>query len=172
MAAPPSSSSSHRQPASGSKRERSPAQIREFELRVWDLAKNLIHPAFVYATCQVAMWCAFERNGAFAWPHPGFWWRTGIHAIQFLGAWAVFYGTLLRDMLVETVTPTVIAWIAVVGTVIAWTWPSPRSELACVAYWVILGVQLATALTGWGIAAAQWFRSKRRYLAEHPEEDA
>ncbi len=129
-----------------------------------------IHHQHQYRGCQVAIWCAVERNPAFNAPKIGFWIRTGIHSIQFLGAWAVFYGTLLRDMLVATYTPTVVAWIALIGATAAWAWPEPRSETAGTAFWWIVSAQLLTGLAGWLPAMRRWRPLKARYLAEHPEE--
>jgi hypothetical protein len=144
---------------------RSPAEIREYEGKVWDLTRNLIHPAFLYVVLQVALWCALGRNPAFSGREPGFWAHTAIHGLQFLGAWGVFYGTLLRDMRLPTRTVTVVLWLAIAGTAAAWLWPDAGSLEASRGLWVLLVIELAAGFAGWVITLGTWFRAKARHAA-------
>jgi hypothetical protein len=156
--------------AGGRDRARSPREIRELEGRVWDLTRNLVHPAFVYAALQVAFWCALERNPAFRGAALSFLERSAIHAVQFLGAWAVFYGTLLRDMQLRTRVVTVLLWLAVIGIAAAWLWPAPDALATAPALRALLVVELAAAAAGWVVTMVTWVRAKARHVGASAED--
>jgi hypothetical protein len=142
---------------------RSPAEVREYEARVWDLTRHLVHPAFLYVVLLIALWCALGRNPAFSGGALSFWKRTAIHGVEFLAAWGVFYGTLLRDMRMRTRTVTVVLWIAAAGVAAAWAWPNAASLEAAPALWTILLIELAVGFAGWVITMATWLRAKSRH---------
>jgi hypothetical protein len=148
---------------------RSSDEVREYESRVWDLTKHLVHPAFLYVVFQVALWCALERNPAFRGGDLSFWEHAAIHAAQFVGAWGVFYGTLLRDMRFRTRVVTAVLWLAAAGAATAWLWPAPESVAASPGLWALLIAELAAGIIGWMIIMASWLRAKARHAAERPE---
>lgn len=134
-----------------------------------DLARHLIHPAFLYVVFQVALWGALERNPAFRGAVLSFWQRAVIHAIQFIGAWGVFYGTLLRDMQFQSRVVTVVLWLAAAGVATAWLWPHPEAVAASPFLRAILMAELAAGIVGWLIIMATWLRAKARHAAQHTE---
>jgi hypothetical protein len=144
---------------------RSPGEIREYEGRVWDLTRHLIHPAFLYVVFQVTLWCALERNPGFRGESLSFWDRSLIHALQFVGAWGVFYGTLLRDMRFQTRVVTVVLWLAAAGTAAAWLWPAPESADTGRAFWILLLIELGAGILGWVLIMSAWMRAKARHHA-------
>jgi hypothetical protein len=146
-------------------RPRSPDEVRAYERSVWDLTRNLIHPAFLYVVFQVTLWCGIERNPGFRGAALSFWEHTWIHALQFLGAWGVFYGTLLRDMRFQTRTVTIVLWLAAAGAAAVWLWPGAGTPDATPALRAILYVELAAGLVGWLVTIAAWFRAKALHSA-------
>lgn len=145
--------------------ERSPSEIRAYESQVWDFAKHLVHPAAVYVAAQVALWVGLEGNAAFRGPRFGFWEESLVHGLQFLGAWAVLYGTLLRDMRERTVVPTLLAWFAFVGAVVVYAWPGRTEPAAADALRALLGLQLVAGVVGWAVVLRTWRRAKRAHEA-------
>lgn len=142
---------------------RDPVAVRAYESRVWDLAKNLIHPAAIYAVCQILIWMALEENPAFQSPDFNFWSRTVVHAAQFAGAAAVFLGTLLRDMRQPIRLPTFLLWWAVAGAIGAWAWPHRTSADAGGQLWIWLSLQIIPALIGLRITKRTFDRAARRH---------
>src|SRR4029079_14855833 len=142
---------------------RSPEEVREYESRVWDLHTHLVHPAFLYVVLQVALWCALDRNPAFHGGALSFWERTAIHGLEFLAAWGVFYGTLLRDMRLPTRTVTVVLWLSALGVAAAWAWPDVGSLESSRGLWCVLVVELAAGFAGWVVTLVTWFRAKARH---------
>jgi hypothetical protein len=143
-------------------------EIREMESSVWDLTKHLIHPAFVYVVLQVAFWCALERNAAFGWNRLPFLGHTLIHAAQFVGAWGVFYGTLLRDMRFEFRVVTVVVWATALLTAAAWLWPDAGSASAEPGLWTLLVADLTIGLAGWVLTMRSWGRARRSHESNRP----
>ena len=147
------------------------ASVREFDGKVWDLVENLAHPAFLFGVAHVAMWSAYETSASFREPALGFWTRSGIHAAQFFGAWAVLYGTFLRDMGVPIRATTFIVWSGIVGAITAWMWPARTTPEAADGLWVLLWIQLAVCVVGWLHTYRIWRRAKAAHEAAHPPEE-
>jgi hypothetical protein len=157
-----------RQAKAGGGPHRDPAEVREYEVRVWDLTRHLIHPAFLYVVLQVALWCGLERCPAFRGPGVSFWERTGIHVLQFLGAWGIFYGTLLRDMRIRSIVPTIVLWLAAAGALAVWVWPDPERPEAWLALRTLFAVELAAGFVGWFFVMVTWLRAKARHEQSEP----
>ena len=69
--------------------------LREYERRVWDMAKHQLHPTFLFVAAQVAGATRLVAHASFA--ESGGWAREGaLFLASFLGAWACLYSTLLR----------------------------------------------------------------------------
>jgi hypothetical protein len=151
--------------ASSESPHRSPEEVRRVESQVWDFAKHLPHAAAIYAATQVGLWIALEDNAAFRSPAFGFWAESGVHLAQFFGAWAVLYGTMLRDMRVPTKTPTVLLWFSVLGCAVAWLWPGRADPSAATGLKRWLWTQLLVAIVGWVAVMIAWRRAKRAHEA-------
>jgi hypothetical protein len=161
-----------RPPAGEEKAHRDAAEVREYESRVWDLTRHLIHPAFLYVVLQVVFWGGIERNPAFRGEALSFWERSGIHILQFVGAWGVFYGTLLRDMRVRTRAQTIVVWIAAVSTAGVWAWPGAVEIANAPALWAVLAVNLVAGFVGWVVVMVTWRRAKSRHEVQSGNEAA
>ena len=72
---------------------------------------------------QIALWLALEDNAAFRSPGCGFFAESAVHLVQFSGAAAVLYGTLLRDMGYRTRAATFLVWFSALGAAVAWLLP-------------------------------------------------
>lgn len=160
----PASASRADAPANESDASRA-AEIRETDAQVWDFTQHLVHPAACYVAAQIALWIALEDNAAFRAPRFGFWAESAVHLVQFFGAWAVLYGTLLRDMRQGTRAPTILLWFSVVGAAVAWTWPDRADPAAADGLSMWLGAQLVAALLGWAVTFRVWRRAKRAHEA-------
>lgn len=141
------------------------ADVREFDGRVWDLVENLAHPAFIYTIAQVALWSAYETSASFRDPALGFWARSAIHVAQFFGAWAVLYGTLLRDMRVPIRATTLIVWSGIVGAVVAWAWPDRTAPDSAKGLWMWLSIQIVISTAGFIHTFRIWRRAKAAHEA-------
>lgn len=137
---------------------RRPDEVREYNDRVWDMVLYLVTPVFLYVTVQILI---ISRFG----PHPLF--RRGqllIFPLQFLGAWALFYATLLRDMGFRSYAGPVLGVTALLGLAAQFViFPDPlaASDSAVAAF---LAVQLIPAALCWLTTFARWTRLKRRHL--------
>ncbi|HYC77633.1 MAG TPA: hypothetical protein VEI02_08405 [Planctomycetota bacterium] len=151
---------------------RTPEEIRAVEAQVWDFTKHLVHPAALYALAQVVLWIGLEENAAFRAPGFGFWAEAGVHVLQFLGAWAVLYGTLLRDMGFATRVPTLLWWFAAVGAAGAWLWPDRTAPEAATGLRAWLAAQLVAAVAGWVGVYRTWFRARRAHEAAAAEAES
>jgi hypothetical protein len=144
---------------------RTPGEVREYESKVWDLTRHLVHPAFLYVVLQIALWCGLERHPSYQTQNLSFWEGSLIHLLQFLGAWGVFYGTLLRDMRMKTRVPTILLWIAAAGAAAAWLWPQDGTPRPIAGLHLVLAAQLVAAVAGWAVVMVTWRRAKARHEA-------
>ncbi len=140
---------------------RTPDESEEFNERVWDMVLHLAHPGFLYVVFQIMI---ITRLGA----HPIVReYDLLIYLAQFLGAWTVFYTTLLRDMGLRSRSGTVLALLAMVGAAaVYFLVPDPRrvsDEIVS----IFLLVQLVPAVLLWIWTIVYWRRQKARHLQEH-----
>lgn len=142
------------------------AEVRAMNSQVWDFTKHLVHPAGVYVVLQIALWLALEDNAAFRSPGFGFWPESAVHLVQFFGAWAVLYGTLLRDMGYRTRAATFMVWFSALGVAVAWLWPDRRDPSAVAPLRAVLGADLAVAVFGFVVTMRTWRRAKAEHEAE------
>ena len=143
-----------------------PESTAQVERRVWDLALNLVHPALFYVVFQLVILDHFGRSPALAGKGPFEPSSLGLYTMQFLGAWTVFYTTLLRDMGYRSPWGTILL-LSAFASVIAqyFVIPSPSGASASAA-WALLGIQMALAGAGWSLTMLRWTRLKRGWLEE------
>ena len=103
--------------------------IREYERHVWDMARHLIHPTFVYVAVFVAAGTRLSMHALYS--------ETGVGGVRegalflagFLGAWACFYSTLLRDSGLRSVAVTVLVPLAAATAVVVFAVLPGPSEI-------------------------------------------
>jgi hypothetical protein len=134
--------------------------IREYEARVWDMARHQIHPTFLYVAAQVAAATRLLAHPAYA--DAGGWAReAALFLAGFLGAWGCFYSTLLRVAGLRSVAVTILVPLAVLTAAAIWfLLPAPdvmerRTLLAAELALVLPGV------AGWALTMRRWRRARR-----------
>ena len=101
-----------RRPSHEGQAARAGMSVPEYERRVWDMSRNLVHPAALYALIEVVGLTrllshpVFHREGSGAFGPVR--WEWLLFLASFLGAWAAFYSTLLRDAGLRSRTVTVL----------------------------------------------------------------
>ncbi len=142
--------------------------LREYEGRVWDMAKHQLHPTFLYVVAQVAGatrlldHASFQADGAALR-------EVALFFAGFLGAWACFYSTLLRVAGLRSVTVTVIVPAAALAALAIWfVFPAPAamSQTALLAAALLLA---GPGVVGWLATMRRW-RAARREAARLLEE--
>ena len=143
-----------------------PESTEQVEYRVWDLALNLVHPALFYVVFQLVILDHLGRSPALAGKGPLEPASLTLYTMQFLGAWAVFYTTLLRDMGYRSPWGTILL-ISGLASVIAqyFVIPNPAGATAAAA-WTLLGIQMGLAGVGWTLTMVRWLRLKRGWVKE------
>lgn len=144
--------------------------LREYEKRVWDMAKHQIHPTFLFAAAQVA-------GATRLLDHPAYLLDGGIareialFVAGFLGAWACFYSTLLRVAGLKSLAVTILVPLAVVVALAIWfVFPAPdaMSRSALLAAELSL---VAPGVLGWVLTMRRWHVARRDAAAlTEPEE--
>jgi cadmium resistance protein CadD (predicted permease) len=128
--------------------------------RVWDMVLHLAHPGFLYVVFQVIILTRFSAHPVVRQ------YDLFIYVGQLLGAWTVFYTTLLRDMGLKSRAGTFLALLAMVGAVASHflvTNPYHASDKFIVGF---LLVQLIPAALLWIWTMIYWRREKARHMAE------
>lgn len=138
----------------------------DVDRRVWDLALNLVHPALFYVVFQLLILDHFGRSPALAGKGPLEPASLALYAMQFLGAWTVFYTTLLRDMGYRSPWGTILLLTALASAIAQYfVIPNPSGATANAA-WAFLGVQMALAGISWPLTIIRWLRLKRDWIDE------
>jgi hypothetical protein len=141
---------------------RSPDELRRYNDQVWDTVLHLANPVFIYVIAQVLIISHLSAHHVFRrfeWP---------IYGAQFLGAWAMFYSTLLRDYAYRSLAAPILGAVAIAGAASQYLLlPSPADARPAVLA-VFLGVQLVPAVLLWCVTMALWRRAKRRALRDRP----
>jgi len=149
-----------------------PEAVKEFNSRVWDLTLNLVHPAGLYVLLQMVIGDHMGKTPAFAGVellHPQ---SLAIYAAQFLGAWTVFYTTLLRDMGYRSSWGTVLLLAALAGAATQYLiFPQP-AQATDATTWAFLATQMGLAVVGWPLTMRRWRRLRRRHQSGTEHERA
>jgi len=136
--------------------------LEEYELRVWDMAKSVVHVPAIYAVAQVIGLTKLVGHPVFQEPTVGALREGGVFVCSFLGAWAVFYSTLLRDAGLRSLTATILVPASILAAIAVWAvFPSVGEMTRAEAWWA------AAALAGpapiaWVITMRRWRIEKRR----------
>ena len=141
-------------------RPRSPEEVADYDRGVWDMVQHLVHPVAIYVVLQIVMFSGWMNHPSLDGP------EAILFVLQFLGAWAVFYGTLLRDMGFESLAPLGLTAVAMGGA--AWQFfliedPLLASGRGAAAFWA---VQLVPAAVTWAWTFVRWRRLKSRWLRQ------
>ena len=148
----------------GKPRDLLPETVADKNRRVWDMALNLVHPAFFYVLFQMVILDHLAASPALS----GRWalepTMLGVYALQFLGAWTVFCTTLLRDMGYRSTWGTVLLLAALAAVVVQYVVIPEPADATAQAAWTFLAVQLALAGVGWPLTMVRWWRRKRGFL--------
>ncbi|MAG56800.1 MAG: hypothetical protein CMJ83_10955 [Planctomycetes bacterium] len=140
-----------------------PETIAQINRRVWDMTLNLLHPAAFYVLFQLLIGDHFSQSPALAGRHVLHPLSLLLYGFQFLGAWAVFYTTLLRDMGYRSAWGTILLLCALAGVILQFVvFPRPQDASAA-SSWAFIAVQLVLAAAGWGFTFRRWRRLKRRW---------
>ena len=136
--------------------------LSEKNAAVWDMVLNLVHPAFLYVLLQLLLMDHLSDTPALRGFHPVHPVMLLIHLLQFLGAWAVFYTVLLRDMGHVSPEGTVLLLGALGAVVLQWIlFPDARAAERT-GVWIFLGAQGLLALVLWVLVFRRWRRQKAR----------
>lgn len=145
--------------------------VREYEHRVWDMSRHLLHPAFLYVLAVVA-------GGTRLLQHPltdETATSAALHAAlftgAFLGAWACFYSTLLRDAGLPSLTVTILVPAAALAAILVWAaFPAPP-EMARATLWLAAACLVAPAPPAFVVTLVHWRRLRREHAHLLPEGD-
>ena len=137
-------------------------EVREKDNRVWDMVLHQIHPTFIYVLLQLVILSHLGRSAAidaFGPLHPL---SLAVYGMQFLGAWAVFYTTLLRDMQLQAPEGTLLLLWALAGAALQYlVVPNPsRADDGLV--WTYLGIETLPGGVLWITTMRRWRRARRR----------
>ncbi len=136
-------------------------EVTDFNDRVWDMVLRKIHVVAFYVLVQIVLVSFFQT-------HPAMYaWGAELYVGQFLGAWTVFYGTLLRDMGFRSYSGGVLMTLGVLSLLPPlFTDPLAWSDKA------VHGIMLLQVVPGtllWALTLYRWRILKRQYLAAQKE---
>ena len=139
---------------------RSPEEVREYNDRVWDMVLYKVNPVAIFVLLQINLFSRYTG-------HPALGGGLGffVFGAQFLGAWSVLQGTLLREMGYVSLTPLLLAIWTLAGLLASFVLGDPLAleteglRLGIVAY-------LVPILIVWAATLLRWRRLKRVHAAE------
>lgn len=139
--------------------------LREYEARVWDMARHVLHPTFLYLLAVIVGGTRLHAHPILDEPGTGRLVEAGYFAAAFLGAWACFYSTLLRDAGLPSLTITVLVPLAFAAAAAAFlAFPAPsamtRTEFALAA-----ALLVGPGPVGWVATMVRWRRHRREHEA-------
>jgi hypothetical protein len=140
--------------------------VPEKDRRVWDMVLHLLHPVGIYVLLQLLILDHLGRAPALEGLGPLAPIPLGIYALQFLGAWTVFYTVLLRDMGYRSAAGTILLLGALLGFAAARLLVSRPAELGTAGLALLLGPQLLLALVSFPWTFARWRRLKAAWEAD------
>lgn len=134
--------------------------MREYEKRVWDMAKHQLHPTALFVAAQVAGATrlldhpAFDGRGGWAL-------EAGLFLAGYLGAWACFYSTLLRVAGLKSFAVTALVPAAALAAAATWlVFPQP-SEMSRSTLLVAAALLAGPGVLGWGLTLLRWRAARR-----------
>lgn len=138
---------------------RNAEEVRAYDRQVWDLVQHLVHPVALYVILEIVIWSRYADHPAVDG------WGLVVFGGQFLGAWAVFYGTLLRDMDFRSYAPLALVVVALGGCVAMAFLPHPANTTEATVR-LFLGAQLVPALMAWAITFRRWRMLKAQHAPD------
>ena len=139
--------------------------VREYETRVWDMAKHVLHATFLYVLAVVVGGTRLLFHPLADEPGTGAFVEAAIFAAGFLGAWACFYSTLLRDAGLRSLAITLLvplAWAA--AAALFFVFPESaamtRGEFALAA-----ALLVGPGPIGWVATMVRWRRHRREHAS-------
>ena len=136
--------------------------ILEKDDAVWDLVFHLVHPSFIYVILQLVTFSHFQGSPELRGMPPLSLPAVLLYGGQFLGAWAILYTVLLRDMGLKSPEGTWLLLLALAGAILAYLLIPDPSQAAPETILVFLGIQSGCGailfLTIW----TRWRRYKAR----------
>lgn len=142
--------------------QRDPEEVRRLYHRVWDLVKHLVHPAAIYVVLELLVAGHLAENPRLSAARPGNHLWLVLFAGQFLGAWAVFYSTLLRDAGIRSYTALVLTVLAALGLGTQLVFFADATSMSERWTSFFLAYHLVPAVVLWGVTMVRWTRLKRR----------
>lgn len=143
--------------------------VPEYERRVWDMSRNLVHPAALYALIEVVGLTrltshpAFHRVGSGAWGPVR--WEWALFLASFLGAWAVFYSTLLRDAGLRSRTVTLLVPAALLALLAGWLLLPAVADMSDAQALAAAAALAAPGPLAWIVTMARWRRARAEVRA-------
>lgn len=139
--------------------------IREYEARVWDMARHQIHPTALYVAAQVAGATRLLGHPVYA-DVGGSLREIALFGAGFVGAWACFYSTLLRVAGLRSLAVTFLVPLAAAAALALWfVVPPPdrlsRAEVA----WCELALA-GPGVVGFAFTMMRWRAARREAAAE------
>lgn len=147
--------------ASNPDEARTPEEVAEYNDQVWDMVLRKIHVVALYVLLQIVLISLFQTHPAYEA------WSMWIYGGQFLGAWTVFYGTLLRDMGFRCWSGMIL--IALAGASVTIASLSDCLGWSDAAVQRLFLVQLIAAAGLWALTLYRWRILKKQYLKARDE---
>lgn len=145
--------------------------VPEYEGRVWDMARHLLHPTALYVLAVVGGATRLFQHAIADEPGTGTALQAGVFVCAFLGAWACFYSTLLRDAGLPSRTVTFLVPLAVLAAIAVWTvFPAPE-EMRAPAFWTAAALVAAPGPPAFAVTLLAWRRLRREHAHLLPEAD-
>lgn len=136
--------------------------LEQYEWHVWDMAKNVVHVPAIYAVAQVVGLTRLLPHPWFQQPGAGLWREIAVFVCGFLGAWAVFYSTLLRDAGLRSWTVTFLVPAAVLVAIALWAFFPPVDEMSATTALVGAALLAGPGPVGWVVTMRRWRIERRR----------
>ena len=119
---------------------------------------HLVTPVFLYVLLQIIIVSHYGQHPMmrrFAYV---------VFPMQFFGAWALFYATLLRDMGFGSRVGAILGALAIVGVITQYLVHPDPLVASNAAVSSIFALQLIPAVIAWSVMMVRWRRLKRRYV--------
>ena len=134
-------------------------EIAETNDRVWEMVLYRIHPCFLYVVLEIVIasrLAAHPASRSLEWP---------LYGAHFLGAWAVFYSTLLRNAGFRSVAGPALVLFAAASLVVQYFVFPDVAEATTASVRLFHFVQGGTAAAVWAGVFVRWLFLKRVALA-------
>ena len=136
--------------------------LEEYEGRVWDMAKSVVHVPAIYAVAQVVGLTKLIAHPIFQQQGVGGVREAAAFLCSFLGAWAVFYSTLLRDAGLRSAAASVTVPLAVLAAIAVWAVFPATGEMTADQAWLATALLVAPGPVAWLVTMRRWRIEKRR----------